>query len=111
MKGSCRPNKNFLIGAWRKFKLPIPWVVIASHSFKNCFDTFYLSHEIHLRKPNADIFNFVLKENKIKAENTLFIDDNSDNIKAAAKLGYHVWNLNPATEDITTLLESKKELF
>ena len=51
------------------------------------------------------------KENKIKAENTLFIDDNSDNIKAAAKLGYHVWNLNPATEDITTLFKTKKELF
>ena len=95
-------------------ELHIDWVkkhISIYDSFKNCFDTFYLSHEINLRKPNADIFNFVLKENKIKAENTLFIDDNSDNIKAAAKLGYHVWNLNPATEDITTLLESKKELF
>ena len=98
-------NTNELHIDWVKKHIPI------YDSFKTCFDMFYLSHEINLRKPNADIFNFVLKENKIKAENTLFIDDNSDNIKSAAKLGYHVWNLNPATEDITTLLETKKELF
>ena len=53
----------------------------------------------------------MLKENKIKAENTLFIDDNKDNTKAAAQLGYHFWNLNPSTEDITTLFKTKKELF
>lgn len=95
-------------------ELHIDWVkkhISIYDNFKNCFDTFYLSHEINLRKPNADIFEFVLKENKIKAENTLFIDDNADNIKTAAKLGYHVWNLNPTTEDITTLFKTKKELF
>ena len=26
-------------------------------SFKSCFDAFYLSHEIHLRKPNKEIFS------------------------------------------------------
>ncbi|MFH6770194.1 HAD family phosphatase [Gaetbulibacter aquiaggeris] len=95
-------------------ELHIDWVkkhISIYDSFKDCFDTFYLSHEINLRKPNADIFEFVLKENKIKAENTLFIDDNADNIKTAAKLGYHVWNLNPTNEDITTLFKTKKELF
>jgi len=95
-------------------ELHIDWVkthIAIYENFKNCFDAFYLSHEINLRKPNADIFEFVLKENKIKAENTLFIDDNKDNTKAAAQLGYHFWNLNPSTEDITTLFKTKKELF
>ena len=31
--------------------------------FKDCFEQFYLSHEMNMRKPNADIFEFVLKEN------------------------------------------------
>ena len=29
--------------------------------FKNCFDAFYFSQEIHLRKPNPDIYEFVFK--------------------------------------------------
>jgi len=35
--------------------------------FKNCFDHFYLSHEINLIKPNPDIFEFVLNENNCSA--------------------------------------------
>ncbi|WP_439152725.1 HAD family phosphatase, partial [Winogradskyella sp.] len=31
-------------------------------AFENCFDAFYLSHEIHLRKPNTDIYNFVMQK-------------------------------------------------
>lgn len=79
--------------------------------FKNCFDQFYLSHEINLRKPNADIFNFVLTENKLKAEECLFIDDTLENTQTAQQLGINVWNNNPATEDIVDVFTIKKELF
>lgn len=92
----------------------INWVknnVSFYEDFKNCFDSFYLSHEIQLRKPNDDIFEFVLKENNIKSEHTLFIDDNKNNIKTAKKLGLKTWNINPETEDVATLFETKKELF
>ena len=79
--------------------------------FKSCFNKFYLSHEIMLRKPNADIFEFVLSENKLKASDCLFIDDTKENTEAAAKLGIHVWNNDPKTEDIIDLLTIKSELF
>ena len=79
--------------------------------FKNCFDQFYLSHEINLRKPNADIFNFVLTENKLNAEECLFIDDTLENTQTAQQLGINVWNNNPATEDIVDIFTIKKELF
>ena len=72
--------------------------------FKNCFEQFYLSHEIHLRKPDTSIFEFVLKENKLLPEETVFIDDVSENTKAAGKLGIQTWNLIPGKEDITQLL-------
>ncbi|MDP5107101.1 MAG: HAD family phosphatase, partial [Polaribacter sp.] len=29
------------------------------NEFKNCFEQFYLSHEIHFRKPDAEIYEFV----------------------------------------------------
>ncbi|MDW5289428.1 HAD family phosphatase [Formosa sp. PL04] len=81
------------------------------NEFQSYFDVFYLSHEINLRKPNADIYEFVLKQNNLIASETLFVDDLAENTAAAEKLGIHTWNINPETEDVTTLFETKKELF
>lgn len=77
--------------------------------FKSCFDEFYLSHEIKLRKPNKDIFDFVLKSNNINAEDTLFIDDTVEHINSASKLNMKTWWLKP-NEDITTLITVKNNL-
>jgi len=95
-------------------ELHINWVkeqVTFYNDFKNCFDAFYLSHEIHLRKPNTDVFEFVLKENNINSENSLFIDDNKENTTAAKKLGFNIWNINPKTEDVMDLFTIKNNLF
>lgn len=80
-------------------------------TFKDCFNAFYLSHEIQLSKPNKDIYNFVLTENKLKAENCLFIDDNEDNIKSAKTLGIQTWHITPYQEDVSTLFETQKQRF
>ncbi|AUS07214.1 HAD family hydrolase [Pseudotamlana carrageenivorans] len=79
--------------------------------FKACFDKFYLSHEINLIKPNADIFEFVLADNNIKANECLFIDDNKDNIATANNLNFKTWHITPGTEDVCTLFETKSNLF
>lgn len=76
--------------------------------FKNCFEQFYLSHEIHFRKPNADIYEFVLKENNLKAVETFFIDDTKENTDTAEKLGIKIWNLIPGKEDVVDLLNRKE---
>ena len=67
--------------------------------FKNCFEQFYLSHEIHFRKPNANVFHFVLQENKLNAAETFFIDDTKENTDAAEKLGIQTWNLIPTIKE------------
>ena len=79
--------------------------------FKDCFDAFYLSHEIQLRKPNKNIFEFVLNQNNIKASECLFIDDTLENIITASKLDMHVWHLNPKVDDVVNLFEVHKTLF
>lgn len=71
--------------------------------FKNSFEKFYLSHEIYLRKPNREIYEFVLSENRLKAEETFFIDDTKENTDAAEKLGITCWNLQVGKEDIIHL--------
>ena len=49
----------------------------------------YFSHEIGLKKPNRDIFDHVVANSHIKPEESIFIDDNEANIKAANALGFN----------------------
>ncbi|WP_299122342.1 HAD-IA family hydrolase [uncultured Winogradskyella sp.] len=81
------------------------------NNFKNCFDAFYLSQEIHLRKPNTDIFEFVLAENNLISNECFFIDDTKDNTDTAEKLGFHTWNIDETREDVVDLFKIKKDLF
>ncbi|MDT0539994.1 HAD-IA family hydrolase [Croceitalea sp. P059] len=71
--------------------------------FKNSFEVFYLSYEMGMRKPDAEIFEFVLKENNLNANETLFVDDTKENTDSAASLGIQVWNLQVGKEDFIEL--------
>ncbi len=61
----------------------------------------YYSHLINLRKPNSDIYEFILKDAGLNPEETLFFDDMPANIEAAKKLNMHAV-LHPEGDDITT---------
>lgn len=50
-------------------------------------DHIYLSQEMGMRKPEARIYQQVLKKEGFSAEETVFFDDNGDNIEGAAQLG------------------------
>lgn len=86
------------------------WEAELYDEFKNCFEQFYLSHEINFRKPNANIYEFVLNENALKASETIFVDDLKENTEAAKELGMQVWNLIPGKEDVVDLLKRKEFL-
>jgi putative hydrolase of the HAD superfamily len=98
-------NTNEIHINWVKQQVPF------YNDFKACFDQFYLSHEINLRKPNDDIYEFVLHQNNLRPEECLFIDDTKDNTEAAPKLGIQVWNINEKEEDVSNLFTVKKDLF
>lgn len=55
------------------------------------FDRVFLSYRMHLSKPDVRIFEEVLRQAGLQAEETLFIDDNRDNIQAAASLGIQTY--------------------
>ena len=80
------------------------WGMEQYNAFKICFEQFYLSHEINLRKPNNNIYEFVLTSNDLEPKETLFIDDTKENTDAAKALGIHIWNLKPGKEDVLELL-------
>ena len=79
--------------------------------FKNSFEAFYLSHEINMRKPDNNSYEFVLNKHNLKAKETLFIDDTKENTDAANLLGINVWNLQPGKEDVVDLFTIKTSLF
>lgn len=51
------------------------------------FDKIYLSHRIGLRKPDASVFEFVINDNHLIREETLFIDDSIQHIESANRVG------------------------
>jgi FMN phosphatase YigB (HAD superfamily) len=73
------------------------------HRFINCFEKVYYSFEMKMRKPDAEIYEFVLKEQNLDPTETLFIDDRKDNIEAAAALGIQTWHLQVGEEDVVEL--------
>jgi len=51
------------------------------------FERVYLSYEMGKMKPSADIYQEVLEESGLVAEETVFLDDNLDNLASAQQLG------------------------
>jgi HAD superfamily hydrolase (TIGR01509 family) len=54
---------------------------------KKIFDGIYFSHHLKMRKPDPEIFQYVLKENNLVASETLFVDDSPQHIEGAKKVG------------------------
>lgn len=114
LKDLKRQGKYKLILLSNTNHIHIDWVkenISFFEEFKDCFDAFYLSQEINLRKPDPSIYEYVLEQHQLKPEETLFIDDTRENTEAAEKLNIHTWNIDPAKEDVVDLFEVKKELF
>lgn len=61
--------------------------VVDSH-----FDHVFLSQEMHMAKPNDNIYLKVLKDIHAKANECLFLDDSSANLEAASALGFHTYH-------------------
>ena len=77
---------------WKKWEasslLPLKGEVFKDGVFEKCF----LSYELHLAKPSREIFEAVLQQADIKADETLFIDDSLKNCEAAQALGIHTYH-------------------
>jgi len=64
-------------------------------TLENLFEKVYYSHLIGLRKPNKEVYEYVLRENKLRPDQTLFIDDARINIEAALESGMKAIHLQP----------------
>jgi len=58
------------------------------------FEKEYYSHVIHMRKPDAEVYEYILNQNGLNKEETLFIDDTEQHIIGAKAVGINSYHLN-----------------
>lgn len=75
--------------------------------FYQCFEQVYFSFELGMRKPEPELFNYIIKKHDLSLKRTLFIDDSKENTDAAAAIGLQVWNLQVGEEDVVDIYDKK----
>jgi FMN phosphatase YigB (HAD superfamily) len=71
---------------------------------ENVFKKMYFSCELNMRKPDVEIFDFVVEENNLKREETIFIDDSIQHVEGARKAGLIAYHLDLSKNTLETLL-------
>ncbi len=75
-----------------------------------CFDKIYASHEVGFRKPNREIYEHVVADLKVSADEIAFFDDLADNIATAKEVGFQAYRVYRSAEFIRETLRHHKVL-
>lgn len=79
---------------------------IKAHGHYDIFDKTYSSFKIGYGKPDPDFWRYIAKEEGIELSEMFFVDDNAENIAAAASIGVQTF-LFKESKDLRSLLEEK----
>ena len=93
-------NTNEIHMAWFKNYIN---QLFGENVFFELFEVAYLSNEMGMRKPNKEIFDFVLNKNILDGESTLFIDDSAQHLVGAKEAGLLTHWLKPNEETVKIL--------
>lgn len=63
------------------------------------FHHVFLSYELSMKKPDPEIFRFVMDQTGYEADTILFLDDTPKNCESAQSLGMHVRLIDPLARD------------
>ena len=74
-------------------------------NLENHFEKVYYSHLIGIRKPNKEGFLYIIDDQQINANETLFIDDSPQHVEGALKAGLQAVWLDLEKQDIHELVE------
>ena len=72
------------------------WDSARKFNLKKYIDYFIFSYRVGVLKPNKKMYTAALKKLKLKPNETVFIDNNLTNVKAARKLGIHAIHFTTA---------------
>lgn len=74
------------------------WNKSSDKLITDVFNHVYLSHEMGMRKPHKEIFEFVCAEQGLNKKETLFIDDSIQHIEGAKEAGLNTHQLTKQTD-------------
>ena len=63
------------------------------YDMETLFEKCYYSDDLGMRKPDADIYTYVLNDSKLNPAETIFIDDNACNLEGAKVCGINTYHL------------------
>ena len=75
-------------------------------TMQSIFEKCYFSYEMKMVKPDAEIFEALLADAGVTAEECLFLDDGEKNILQAEKMGIQTYHVD-VSEDLSFLLNEK----
>lgn len=73
-------------------------------------DSFFCSYEMHVCKPDKEIYLKTLETGNMKAEETIFVDDSLQNIEAARAIGIHGLHVKSNEDWFTPLSQLLNQL-
>ena len=98
-------QQTFLLSNTNEIHMPIVyrnWNNVSNLTFNELFEKVYLSFEIGKRKPNVETFHWVIEENNLNPEKTLFLQNAAQNgamtlngesmLKEQALRAWQIWN-------------------
>ena len=71
------------------------WFCANGNKLEDFFDKIFLSQELHLQKPDPEIFNTAIRELGASPAETIFLDDSAVNTAAAAACGLQTLTVTP----------------
>lgn len=102
-------SKGYRVWYLSNFSRKIEMECEGALAFRRDMDGGILSYQDQLIKPDAAIYQLLLKRYDLAAQESVFLDDTVENIEAAERLGIHgivFQNKEQATEELARLLQS-----
>lgn len=90
----------YLLSNTNELHVPVvrrEWAKVTSLPMEHYFNRIFFSNEVHLRKPDRSIFEYVCSEEGLNPARTLFIDDSIQHIRGAEEFGLQTIHLTEPT--------------
>ena len=79
------------------------WFCANGNKLEDFFDRIFLSQELHLQKPDSEIFKTAIRELGASPAETIFLDDSAVNTAAAASCGLQTLTVTPEIDWVREL--------
>ena len=82
------------------------YILRKNWDFLDYFNELILSHKVKITKPDPKIFKYAIKKARCKPKEIVFVDDGSNNVRSAKKLGIigiHFINIEKLIKDFEKL--------